>query len=544
MSALSVHFKDKFSIVANRAKTKGSVVLKTVSLLLNKETSDGSVGQSSRGYIVRTAFGLGSCNVRSFFRRGSLRFSNSRYVIQQRVAPTKGDHTFVGSAPTSMSRLGSLNRGLVSVRSRRRGLLLGGRGFRLGIMSVLTRSRGRLRRCGRLCSAFQLGRGRLGRTLRGVRGTHRRRSCLAFRLRRLRDTSLGAKRRRRLRRRDRVLSRTRRVGRILCRTTKLLRGSRRKVMGAAGRATQLLGNVDGMCPSDRRLTNEIRSYCVRLGSVLGRLSRHSRRIRFGPSQVRCIGRHLGALCRLRRGRRISALSRLVRVVRAFGAGLGTVARKRRRVRTLRRRESGTHRTVVGRTRGLSKVQRGSTLLVRGRVRGELVPLNVPGIRFGIRLDPGRAPSRGNTSGVDFLFDTGGGKMLRPVSRITSNKRVTHIVLSLGTVVDKTIGLPAVVFSRVSAKMSNGVTRGVTYVVRRVKGRRQRIVDVARLPRVTTVKRGRCGICGRSRRGKAADRVVRLARGRHMRRVTRVLDKDALARTTVGGTGRLLGRVRG
>lgn len=152
MRGLSVRFSAKFSIVANRANTKGSVVLKTVNLLLKRQTSIGTVHRKTSGYVVRTHFSISSCNVGSFFRRGRLRF-RSRYVLHHRIRTSNGDETFVGSAPTSLARVGRLNRRLVSIRSRRRGLLLGGRNFRLGMLSVLTRGSSTLDACRQLCAS-------------------------------------------------------------------------------------------------------------------------------------------------------------------------------------------------------------------------------------------------------------------------------------------------------------------------------------------------------------------------------------------------------
>lgn len=147
---LSVHFRAKFSMVAKRANTKGSVVLNTVKLLLKRHTSIGTVQRNTSGYIVRTQFSVSTCRVRTFFRRGRLR-CRPRYVLHHRMRSSNGDETFVGSAPTSLARVGRLNRRLVSMRSRRRGLLLGGRNFRLGILSVLSRGRRALSMCRRLC---------------------------------------------------------------------------------------------------------------------------------------------------------------------------------------------------------------------------------------------------------------------------------------------------------------------------------------------------------------------------------------------------------
>lgn len=234
-----------------------------------------------------------------------------------------------------------------------------------------------------------------------------------------------------------------------------------------------------------------------------------------------------------------AVRRLVTIRASCRRGLGTVASFSSHVTRLATRGRALCSGIVGRTTILAGLHSRSNGRVRERVRDLLIPLNVPGIHFIIRLGPHGRPSDGKVSDIAFLFSTGGGKALRGMTSMTSNNRVTHIVLSLGTVVTKTIGLPAVVFSRVSAKISNSVTRGVTLVVRRVKGRGHRIVDVARLPRVTTHNVARCGMCGRSARANAGDRVHHLASRREMGRVTGVLDKTALARTTLGGTGTLV-----
>lgn len=538
VSRLGVSLCPNFSIVANRAKTKGDVVLNTVNLLLNGHTSDGTVGTKESQYIVRTRFSLSECNVRGFFSSRSVSCSTSSAVVQERLATTNGDHTFVGSAPIPLAHVERLKRRLISVRSRRRGLLLRGRSFRLGIISVVTRSTSRLGICrGRCCTCH--GTGRLLRRLgTRVTGGHRGRRFVHFRRGRLSSTGLRRNRLRRLRRRTRALDRSRSVGATLCRTSDTLSKRGSDVLSGLGGTARRLRGVYSICPDVTSITNEVRDDCVRLGSVTRRVDDDMSRIRFSPGQLSTVGAHLSGLCALRRGFRIRAIARLVTAHSHVTRRLSRVSGNSRSVRRGRGRITTLLIGTRGRTTLLASVHRGSTGTVRGRVGNELVPLNVPGMEFRVTFTRGPL-SKGNTSGIDFLFDTGGDARLRPIDRITSNNRVTHIVLSLGTVVDKTIGLPAVVFSRVSANMDKGVTRGVTSVVRRVKLRGQRMLSVARLPRVTTGNDRRCGILGRRGRGKAVSRVGRLGGRRHVRRVTRVLDNDSVARTTLTGTGRLL-----
>lgn len=375
--------------------------------------------------------------------------------------------------------------------------------------------------------------------VRLTRGDHTSRSCVHFRLRRLRRTRLTRKRRRRLRRRTRVLDRTRRVGTKLCQIRRSFTSSRKKLLSCLGSDLGALGGLREICRPTGRLTRHVRDTCVRLGSVSRRMSSRNRSVRFGPAELSRIGSHLGVVCSLRRGRHIRALRRLVTLARRCHNGLSSVASCSRHVTRLARHGRRRCGRIGRRTRILAGTHTTTTHRMRGRLTTQLMPLKVPGIHFRIRVKLGGRPKLRKRSAIDFLFSTGGGNILRGVSSITSKNRVTHIVLSVGTVVTKTIGLPAVMFSRVSAKMSNRVTSHVTSVVRRVNRRGHRIVDVARLPRVTTQKKTRCGMCGGSDSARAGDRVQHLASRRQMRRVTRVLDNTALARTTLDGTGTLL-----
>lgn len=252
VSALSVDFAPNFSIVAKRANTNGSVVLNTVNLLLKRQTSVGTVGGNTGGYVMRTHFGVSTCRVRPFFARESLRCSPSRYVVHHRLCTSNGDHTFVGSAPTSLTRVGRLNRGLVSMRDRRRGLLLGDRKFRLGMLSVLTRSSGRLSTCGSVCARCEGMYGRLTSFVARTRRDQGSRSCVQFRLRRLSSTGLRRKRRARLRRRTRALGRTRRVGTNLCGISRVVTSRSTDLLSTAGRYVRALRGVTEICAHTRR----------------------------------------------------------------------------------------------------------------------------------------------------------------------------------------------------------------------------------------------------------------------------------------------------
>lgn len=285
VSDLSVGFSGNFSIVANRANTKGSVVLKTLSLILKRHTSKGDVGGNSRGYIVRTIFSISQCGLRRFFLAGSLRCSTRVYVLHQRLFTSNGSHTFMGSSPIPLSMIGRLKDQLVSVRSRRRGLLLKSGQFRLGMVSMVTRGSVLLVLCqGRCDQCLSLG-GRLGRLARGTLRAGRRRSCMHFRLRRLTSTNLITNRRRRLRRRLRALSRTRRVGNSLCGVAQLLSKRRRKTIRLVGRTLSATSDLRHCCPGTGRVTRHLHSTCVSVGSLTSRARILGRSVRFGPRHL-------------------------------------------------------------------------------------------------------------------------------------------------------------------------------------------------------------------------------------------------------------------
>lgn len=541
---LRIDFSRNVAILAKRANTKGSVVVSTMNLLTNKEKS-GSLVQCNRGgAIVRKLFdvprGTGAISI---LRSCKVRTSKGRILLRQRLSQGNGGVSHIGNAVIAITALHRMNRALVSVRKRgRRRRLVSPRG-RVSLLSRFTK--GRLERIGAACLGACTGcisaHGRLvglgasrGRAIREV-------SLLAFRVRRVRRTRLGSTTRSRgLRRRQGLLIGCRGIVRTLADTCSSVRGDRRGNVSGVNLNVTTLRGIRSVGPICRTVTSSISTTCCRLrrytNSVLSRVRRlscsrkHLGRVR---GQLRLVHR-LGQGCK-------GAVDRILKRCRGVSRRLSLVRGQRDCLRGLGISCGGTGRRVLTINERLAAVQGGTTAILRRRVRLRLGRLCVSGILFGAifrRRPKGIRVASGNLSRIRFCVTAGINRPLGTLTGITDNNRLSEVVLTVGTVFAGARNVADVVFSRISANISNEMTRTVTGGVRLITNC-SRILYVARLPRITTVTSRRLCVRGRVVTSQAGARIGSLFNTRHVGRITQVLTNASVARLSLTRTGRLL-----
>ncbi len=529
----SVRFGPKFGILANRANTNGSVLVSTVGTILNRHMSGSLVHGKYRGTAISTIFnGLCSRAV-VFLGRFSISPSRSNGVlVAEGLSLGKGNLVGIGNIPIATTVLHRVTRDLVGVRNRRSGrTLLVPRG-RVKCVSTVTRSGGLGRRC---CDRFgglggvqgRLHSLRVSRS-RGTEGV----SVLGCRVTRVRGTTLGINRDRRLGTRLGVT----RGCRTACGT---LSGTRFLLLNSSG-ASNTLARLHGTggrlltirTVGDRgldRTVGLVRSLHSSVNSCLD----GSRCSSLGPSRV---GRELSYVSHIilgcnndRRG--------TVRFLTSFRMRLRAVTLSSGHVARLSSSLSGSAMELVTLTRGLARVHGATTGRFTRRISTVLGSLGVPGMGFATGFG-GNGCAGGNYSRVRFVVSTGVNRALGPLRGVTSNNRLSHMVLTVGDILLSGSAINAVVFSRVSANVDKCTTSGITGRLGFITGG-HRMVYIARLTRVTTTTGRRLLVGGSARGNHAFAGMGSLVCRRGVIRVTHVVSNASVASGLCGSTGRLL-----
>ncbi len=140
----SIRFNPNLGVLANRANTKGSVLLKSVGLTLNGGVAGRVVHRKTSSTLMRLVFRVRGRTMESGLGDLRIRYPRSRLVVAEGLS-NKQDIDHVGKRDYAVTELERMSSVLLSVRKRRsrRSLLCGSGRLRV-LSSFNQRGLGRL----------------------------------------------------------------------------------------------------------------------------------------------------------------------------------------------------------------------------------------------------------------------------------------------------------------------------------------------------------------------------------------------------------------
>lgn len=135
VSRARIRFKRKLGVLANRAKTKGSVLLNSIALTLNKGCGTRVLQGKTGDKLMRLAFRVGRRGVLGGLRTLSVCPRSKCLALDHHLLRNQ-DIDGVGNRAIGVDILGSMTDLLVSVRKRRSGRALLRQGGRLALLSL------------------------------------------------------------------------------------------------------------------------------------------------------------------------------------------------------------------------------------------------------------------------------------------------------------------------------------------------------------------------------------------------------------------------
>lgn len=99
---------------------------------------------------------------------------------------------------------------------------------------------------------------------------------------------------------------------------------------------------------------------------------------------------------------------------------------------------------------LSGWRRQAARKLEARVVEELTELNMPDIRFVVRIDPLPQPSARGLDQVEFMFSPNPGEELRPAARIASGGEVSRLILAMKTALAEIYRFPTLIFDEIDS----------------------------------------------------------------------------------------------
>jgi len=179
---------------------------------------------------------------------------------------------------------------------------------------------------------------------------------------------------------------------------------------------------------------------------------------------------------------------------------------------------------------LSQLRKQAALQLEAKVRQELVELNMPDLRFEVRVLNCEASSTG-TDRVEMMFSPNPGEEMKPLQRVASGGEISRFVLALKIVLAGIYEVPTLVFDEIDAGVGG---QSLSAMARKIAelSRNYQVIIITHAPVIASTASQHYLISKEVEGGQTFTKVVRLDEEQRIQEIARMLAGDNISPVTM------------
>ena len=131
---------------------------------------------------------------------------------------------------------------------------------------------------------------------------------------------------------------------------------------------------------------------------------------------------------------------------------------------------------------LTSIRQKSAKAIEKEMKGRLIPLGIPNVRFEIAFAD--KPLSGNGADkVSFLFSANKSTQLQPVSQVASGGEIARVMLSLKAMISGAVKLPTIIFDEIDTGVSGKIAEKMADIMEEMGLQNRQVLSITHLPQI-------------------------------------------------------------
>lgn len=319
---------------------------------------------------------------------------------------------------------------------------------------------------------------------------------------------------------------------------RVLYGSEKGAAALIDRAAQSVGALSSVVPEAGELAERLSSMRYEVEDIANTVREFSADTEGDPT---------AALNRVEE--RLDTISRLCR---KYGADVGEVLRFREEAatslsaldhsaeteETLMKSRKDCEQRLRQLADGLHTQRTAAAKELSDKIREELAFLDMPGVRFDIRVFDVGQFGPGGTDSVEFLLSANPGEPLLPLERVASGGELARVMLTLQSVLNRRDGVGTAVFDEIDTGISGKTARKIGIKLAAI-GKETQVICVTHSAQIASLAGAHYKISKHEENARTCTVVQRLSNGERVEEVARILGGLSVTQTQLDAAAEMI-----
>lgn len=479
---LNISLYPGFSVITGETGAGKSIILGAIGLLLGNRADSKAIKAGRDRCVIEAHFDLSRYGMQKFFDDNDIDYDADDTIIRRELTAAGKSRAFINDTPVPLTRMRELGEQLVDIHSQHQNLLLQKEDFQLNVVDIIAQDADQLKVYQKEYYAYHKAKELLEELKAEIAKNRENEEFMRFQHKELEDANLQEGELEQLEQEAETLSHSEDIKTALYEADSALSGDDDSILDKLKNATHHLENICDVYPSMADVAGRMQSSYIELKDIAQEISSSVDHVEFDPNRLDAINTRLDKLYTLQQKFHVETVTELIATRDRIAEQLSHIDNGDEDIEEKEKEVAALLVKAEKQAALLTSIRQKSAKAIEKEMKGRLIPLGIPNVRFEIAFAD--KPLSGNGANkVSFLFSANKSTQLQPVSQVASGGEIARVMLSLKAMISGAVKLPTIIFDEIDTGVSGKIAEKMADIMEEMGLQNRQVLSITHLPQI-------------------------------------------------------------
>lgn len=479
---LNISLYPGFSVITGETGAGKSIILGAIGLLLGNRADSKAIKAGRDRCVIEAHFDLSRYGMQKFFDDNDIDYDADDTIIRRELTAAGKSRAFINDTPVPLTRMRELGEQLVDIHSQHQNLLLQKEDFQLNVVDIIAQDADQLKVYQKEYYAYRKAKELLEELKAEIAKNRENEEFMRFQHKELDDANLQEGELEQLEQEAETLSHSEDIKTALFEADSALSGENDSILDKLKNATHQLENICDVYPSMADVAGRMQSSYIELKDIAQEISSSVDHVEFDPNRLDAINTRLDKLYTLQQKFHVETVTELIATRDRIAEQLSHIDNGDEDIEEKEKEVAALLVKAEKQAALLTSIRQKSAKAIEKEMKGRLIPLGIPNVRFEIAF--AEKPLSGNGADkVSFLFSANKSTQLQPVSQVASGGEIARVMLSLKAMISGAVKLPTIIFDEIDTGVSGKIAEKMADIMEEMGLQNRQVLSITHLPQI-------------------------------------------------------------
>lgn len=479
---LNISLYPGFSVITGETGAGKSIILGAIGLLLGNRADSKAIKAGRDRCVIEAHFDLSRYGMQKFFDDNDIDYDADDTIIRRELTAAGKSRAFINDTPVPLTRMRELGEQLVDIHSQHQNLLLQKEDFQLNVVDIIAQDADQLKVYQKEYYAYRKAKELLEELKAEIAKNRENEEFMRFQHKELDDANLQEGELEQLEQEAETLSHSEDIKTALYEADSALSGEDDSILDKLKNATHQLENICDVYPSMADVAGRMQSSYIELKDIAQEISNSVDHVEFDPNRLDAINTRLDKLYTLQQKFHVETVTELIATRDRIAEQLSHIDNGDEDIEEKEKEVAALLAKAEKQAALLTSIRQKSAKAIEKEMKGRLIPLGIPNVRFEIAF--AEKPLSGNGADkVSFLFSANKSTQLQPVSQVASGGEIARVMLSLKAMISGAVKLPTIIFDEIDTGVSGKIAEKMADIMEEMGLQNRQVLSITHLPQI-------------------------------------------------------------